>query len=697
MNRLLSTLILFIVFSSSQTLQSQKPDTLFFSADTIYQLEEIEVSATRRSGDAILNNGAGHLKLNMDKLQSLPRFLGNVDLLRTLQLTPGIQTSGELNSGLYIRGGDSGHNQILFNGATIYNPMHLLGFFSIFNNEQLASTTLFKSYIPSQYGGRISGTIDIQSKSELVDHTSVCGNFGIIASQGALATPIGKKSSLFLSARGTYINLLLDLTHLNTESIQPRYGFQDYNLTYVSQLSTTDKLILNAYWGRDKLALKEYYYQVNGGMEWQNGTASLLWEKRFSNQQKMSHTLWHSYYNNQINATLVNSVIRFPSRILDFGYKGNYQLRIKHSYWTLGGEYTFHHVNPQSPEIENLFSLGANQPPAPMSLHEYALYAQTNFNLGSHWGTHLGVRFSGALQPASEKNRQISAGLEPRCSIDYEWKSNHKLSLSYNLQRQYMNQVVVSSIGLPTDFWLPTSSYVPAQYSHNLSLGYFKSFMENEYELSVEGYWKKMYNQMEFNGELFNMVNQQYHIEQHLYYGKGMSYGVEFMFKKNKGRMTGWISYTLGKSIRKFPEINDGQSFPAKNDRRHDLSIVTNYKLNPRWELSGVFVYATGSAFTMPTALYLIGENAINEYGPHNGARMPAYHRLDLSANFWIKRTSRRENVINFSLYNAYARANPIFLSIQVKPDKDAKTLHISPQGQSLYSLIPSISYSFKF
>lgn len=200
MNRLLSTLILFIVFSSSQTLQSQKPDTLFFSADTIYQLEEIEVSATRRSGDAILNNGAGHLKLNMDKLQSLPRFLGNVDLLRTLQLTPGIQTSGELNSGLYIRGGDSGHNQILFNGATIYNPMHLLGFFSIFNNEQLASTTLFKSYIPSQYGGRISGTIDIQSKSELVDHTSVCGNFGIIASQGALATPIGKKSSLFLSA-----------------------------------------------------------------------------------------------------------------------------------------------------------------------------------------------------------------------------------------------------------------------------------------------------------------------------------------------------------------------------------------------------------------------------------------------------------------------------------------------------------------
>lgn len=582
--------------------------------------------------------------------------------------------------------------------------MHLLGFFSIFNNEQLSSTSLFKSYTPPQYGGRISGTIDIQSKSELTDHTSVYGNSGIIASQGSLATPVGKKGTLYLSARSTYINVLLDLIHIDTESIQPRYGFQDYNLTYISQLSATDKLIFNAYWGRDKLSLKEYYYQVNGGMEWQNATASLLWKKQLSSTRKMEHTIWHSYYNNQINAAIGGSVIKFPSRILDFGYKGNYQLRIKNSYWNLGGEYTFHKVNPQYPEIKDLFSLGSNQHPAPMSLHEYAIYAQTNFYLSPQWGVHLGLRFSGAIQPesytpsvASNSNQWSSEGLEPRISIDYEWGTNQKLTFSYNLQRQYMNQVVVSGIGLPTDFWLPASSYVPAQCSHNLSLGYFKSFKENEYELSIEGYWKEMNNQLEFNGELFNMVNQQYQIEQHLYYGKGKSYGIEFMFKKNKGKITGWLSYTLGKSTRKFPEINDGHSFPAKNDRRHDLSVVTNYKLNPHWELSGVFVYATGSAFTMPTALYLIGENAINEYGPHNGARMPAYHRLDLSANFWIKRTRQRESMINISLYNAYARANPIFLSIRVKPDKDSKTIHISPRGQSLYSLIPSISYSFKF
>lgn len=678
----------------------------FFSIDTVYQLKEIEVSASRSSNDAILKNMSGHLKLNMDKLQSLPRILGNIDLLRTLQLTPGIQTSGELNSGLYIRGGDSGHNQILFNGATVYNPMHLLGFFSIFNNEQLSSTSLFKSYTPPQYGGRISGTIDIQSKSELIDHTSVCGSLGIIASQGSLATPIGKKSTLYLSARGSYINLLLDLIHIDTESIQPCYGFQDYNLTYVSEFSTTDKLIFNAYWGKDKLSIKEYYYQANGGMEWENATASLIWRKQFSYSTRMEHTIWSSYYNNQTDATLGNSAILFPSRILDLGYKGNYQLRIKNSYWSLGGDYTYHKVNPQYPETQDLFSLGTSQQPSPMSLHEYAIYTQVNFNLGSQWGSHLGLRLSGAIHPApstpastpNEKQIRWSfKGLEPRFSTDYKWRENHKLILSYNLQRQYMNQVVVSGIGLPTDFWLPASSYVPAQSSHNLSFGYFKSFKENEYELSVEGYWKKMNNQLEFNGELFSMVNQQYQIEQHLYYGKGRSYGVEFMFKKNKGKLTGWISYTLGKSTRKFPEINGGNPFPAKNDRRHDLSIVTNYKLNSRWDLSGVFIYATGNAFTMPTALYLIGENAINEYGPHNGARMPAYHRLDLSASFWIKRTSKRESMINISLYNAYARANPIFLSIQVRPDNDSKTIHISPRGESLYSLIPSISYSFKF
>ena len=329
-----------------------------------------------------------------------------------------------------------------------------------------------------------------------------------------------------------------------------------------------------------------------------------------------------------------------------------------------------------------------------MHTHEYGIYLQNHLLIGTRWEALTGIRYSGSVSAGSSCRY---SGIEPRVSLSYEWRPDRKFLFSYTLQRQYMNQVVVSGIGFPTDFWLPASRFVPAQGSHNLSLGYFQSFADGAYELSVEGYYKHLSNQLEFNGEMIDMVNQDYQIEEHLYYGKGKSYGIEFMLRKNGGRLNGWISYTIGKSLRKFPDINGGNSFPAKNDRRHDLSVTACYKLNRRWDLSAVFVYATGSAFTMPTALYLIGENAVNEYGPHNGARMPDYHRLDLSASYWLKRGRRRESMINFSLYNAYARANPIFLSVSIRPSDDGKSIRISPKGQSLYSLIPSINYSFKF
>ena len=686
------TVFALLLFFSCCQLKAQPSDTLYLPKDTVYELDEVEISAVR-DNSIMSGTMSGRIDLKAENLQSLPRFLGTTDMLRTIQLTPGIQTSGELDAGLYIRGCESGHNQVMFNDVPIYNPMHLMGFFSIFNSDHISSSSIYKSYISPQYGGRLSGTVCVSSKSEQAERTSVSGTVGILSSQATLETPVNDKSSLYLSGRGTYVNLLLGLIDLNEESVQPEYGFQDYNLTYTAKPTEKSDMLVNAFFGMDDFSIKEYYYQANGGISWKNAAVSLQWTQQLSASSRMAHTAYYSYYDNLIDVNFAGSQIRFPSRIQDFGYKGKYHFRTGRCYWTAGADYVRHSVRPQYPETQDLFSSALSQSAENIQTHEYGIYAQGSFHLSPQISARLGLRYSGSIQPGHAPYH----GLEPRMSLEYEWKNDRKIMFSYTLQRQYMNQIVVSGIGFPTDFWLPASKNIPAQKAHSLSLGYFHAINGRDYEFSVEGYFKRLYNQFEFNGEMLDMVNQSYQIDEHLNMGDGHSYGIEFMFQKHTGRLNGWISYTLGRSTRKFPDINGGKTFPAKNDRRHNLSVVTNYKLNERWELSGIFVYATGSAFTMPAALYLIEENAINEYGPHNGARMPAYHRMDLSASYWFKRNSRRESMINISLYNAYGRENPIYLSVGIEADREKGKVRISPKGQSLYSFVPSISYSFKF
>lgn len=672
----------------------------YLLGDSVYAIDEVEVVATRRSKD-IKGLTSGRLELNLKELQSLPKFLGAVDLFRTMQLTPGVQTAGELNSGLYVRGCDSGHNRILFNGATVYSPVHLVGFFSVFNSSHISSASLIKSNVSADYGGRLSGVVDVRSKDAVADRFSMCGDFGLVSSQGTVTMPLGDNSSLYLSGRGSYVNLLLGLVDMKEDGIKPRYGFMDYNMTFVAKPGRGHSIIANAYYGRDRLSLKEYYYQVEGNMEWQNAVASLQWDWDGCSGRKAENVVYYTFYDNMLDAFMGGSVMKFPSRIQDVGYRGHFATDFLGGNLEAGGEYVRHSLDPQYPFVEDLYTDGSSVKPSRMVTHEYGVYVRDRFSAFGCLDFDLGLRYSGSVQESRERGRNESGrfyhGLEPRASLSYQFRPGRRFALSYALQRQYMNQVVVSGIGLPTDFWLPASVSVPAQSANSLSLGYFHSTDDNDFEFSVEGYYKRLLNQLEFSGELFDLVNQTYHVEDHLLYGNGHSYGVEFMLKKNSGRLNGWLSYTLGRSVRSFPDINDGSPFPAKNDRRHDLSLVVNYKLDKHWTFSGVFVYATGNAFTMPVSLYLVGENAVNEYGPHNGARMPAYHRLDLSATYWFKKTADKESCINISLYNAYARQNPIFLTAKVGVSDDRRRMKIIPKGQSLYSLVPSISYSFRF
>lgn len=675
--------------------KAQITDSIPPSYDSrVQELQEIEVTAQKQK-KAITGLLSGKIELQMQELQNLPGFLGNTDLLRIMQLMPGVQTSGELNSGIYIRGGDPGHNQILLNDAPIYNPMHLLGFFSTFNSNHVSRSSLQKSYIAPQYGGRLSGVIAVESPEEIAERTTLQGNVGIIDSQLTLALPTGARSSLYLSARATYINLFLSAIEKESDEMKPRYGFEDYNLTYVLRPTERARLSLNFYYGGDKLSVKENNYQANGGVEWKNVVTSLQWEQAFKKENRLKQTAYLSYYNNLINVEQMNAFIKLPSDIVDIGYKGRYDFKFLNCRWNIGGDYTFHRLNPQYPQIDELF--GANEviPPETQYTHETGVYLHGYTDLTERLSANLGLRYSHLFQRAG--TLWSSGGLEPRLSLEYALSTNQKLIMTYELQRQFINQVAVSGIGFPTDFWVSASKHIAPQRSHTFTGGYFRSFASDQYEFSAEIYYKRLYNQLEFNGELFDMINRIYILEDHLLTGKGTNYGIEFMFKKNRGKFNGWLSYTLGRAQRSFPGIDNGRTFNAKHDRRHDFSAVANYHHNRHWDFSAVFVYATGNAFTMPTALYLIGENAVNEYGPHNGARMPDYHRLDLSVNYWFKKEKKRESGLNFSLYNAYARQNPIFLTVKIKTDKEKENITIRPKGQKLYTLIPSVSYKFKF
>lgn len=659
----------------------------------------------------------GKLELKADALATLPHFLGTTDMIRTLQLMPGVQTSGEANSGIYIRGGEPSHNQLLLNGAPVYNAMHLLGFFSVFNSGHFSKMTLLKSDVSTEYGGRLGGVLSIETKDSIVRKIAIEGDIGLISSQGTMALPISSNSSLYVSGRATYVSPIINAIERSEDGTTLNYGFQDYNLTYVWQPSLHSKIIINGYYGGDKFALKESQYQVDGGLKWHNLASSIRWLLTFKNKSQLEQTLYFSSYKNEIRINQNAASILFPSEIKDIGYKSHYSFRMLGGEWKTGVDYTAHLTDPQYPLITEMFGTNTSTPLQRYKTHETGVFVQYHTYLTKRLDASLGLRYSSLFHTGKYTEKKFNSlgkveqttgyrsgelvkyygGFEPYLSMNYELNANQKIILAYRLNRQYMNQVTVSGIGFPTDFWAPVSKNILPQFAHTISAGYYASILEDAYEMSIEGYYKRLNNQLEFDGEILDMVNQSYNMEDRLLLGKGEAYGVELLWKKNKGRITGWIGYTLGWSRRKFPAINNGHSFSAKHDRRHDLSVAAVYRISSKWDCSAVFVYATGNAFTMPVSLYMVGENAINEYGPHNGARMPAYHRMDLSVNYWFKKNRTKESGLNFSLYNAYARKNPIFLNVKVDTDKKQEIVRIKKKGKYLYSLLPSISYRFKF
>lgn len=693
MVRLIAIILSLMMMLNGSTVYAEKLDSAAIPVDTI-ALDSIVITA-EKTFRPVTGGMLDKINLDIKNMQNLPQFMGTVDLLKTIQLMPGVQTSGEMNSGIYIRGGDSAHNRFLINGATLYNPSHLLGFFSIFNSAHVNSASVMKSFIPVEYGGQLSSVIEVNCDVEDMDRVKFDGSVGIIASHLSIATPLGKKGNIRVSARKTYINALLNMFIKDNSRYKPQYDFQDYNFTYTLRPNYKNSISINGYIGQDDLSMNEYYYQANGGSNWMNCAASVRWDYKKSEKLKLENILHTSYYKNNLWVEFGGGEMIMDSKINDFGYRGKIDIFLNKIKIKAGVDFTSHRVLPQYPGVNTL--LGANYEqvrPGVMDVNEGAVFSQALIKISDKVNSNIGLRYSLAAYKNYKKGTYH--GIEPKFNIEYLYNANTRLSTSFTTQKQYMNQVMVSGIGMPTDFWLPVSEYIPPQASYNFSTSFYKSMLNNSLEINVDLYFRKFDKQLEFDGELFNILNETYYIDEHILYGKGYSYGLEVLLKYNKRKFNGWVSYTLGKSDRIFPDINNGEKFPAKNDRRHDLSIACNYRLNDSWDFSSVFVLATGNAYTMPVAIYIIGDNMVNEYGPYNGARMPLYNRMDVSATYHFKTKGKVRHSINASLYNCYGMNNPAFVHIKTNI-YDKENIRIKPVGASLYSVVPSISYILKY
>ncbi len=631
----------------------------------------------------------GTVLLNPTTLSSLPAMLGTTDLLKLLELTPSVQNAGDANTDLYIRGGEAGQNLLLYNYVPLYSPGHLAGFFPLFNADHIASLELSKSGIDAQYGGRLSSVVDVQTKSVLPDKIALAGNVGLLASQATLAAPLGKKFGLYLSGRKTYINSII-MPFIST--IDPKnsidnagYDFYDANITLVGKLSERNRIKADAFFGKDKLSLSEEDIYINGGLDWSNAAFSLQWDTK-AVRCDFSQLAYSSNYNNDLDINQVEMDIGLTSNIRDVGYKSSLNFSLGGVALESGVQYAFHNIQPQTFSVANDNQQYNNGGVSGQQAHDAALYLGASAYLMPRLTLDAGLRYNFFYCDKS------FSSLDPRMSLRYSLSNdNVTLRASYSRQHQYINLLTPSSIGIPTNFWLASSANVKPQSGNEFSVGYAQRLMDGAFDLSVEAYYRNMDNVTEYFQNFITTQDNSY--VSSILYGSGRAYGVELIVKKNAGKLTGWISYALGRSERNFDGINGGKTFPAQFDRRHGLSLVATYTFNKKWDASVVYAFATGNAYTQPSSWYFINSTPVREYANHNSSRMPSYNRTDISVNYWFK----KNNGLNFSIYDVFMVRNPIYVFLKVEKDEKTGKLGVQTKPKTLYTIVPSISWRFKF
>lgn len=662
----------------------------------------------------------GSVKLEMEKVKTLPAIFGEIDILKTIQLLPGVQNAGEGNSGFYVRGGGPDQNLILLDGATVYNASHLFGFFSVFNADAINDVKLYKGAMPAEFGGRLSSVLDISMNDGDMKTYKADGGIGVISSRLTIQGPIKKdKASFLMSARRTYAGDIAQPFISDTSKFKgSNYYFYDLNAKLNYIISSKDKLSLSGYFGRDVFVFNNSDDGFGLETPWGNAIASLRWNHIYNDKLFADFTAAYTNYNFEVKATQDQFGFRLFSGITDWNLKAdfNYLPSIFHSV-KFGAAYTFHKFTPNNAAIESgevKFNTGdiiinyAN---------EGALYLSDDWDVSEKLKFHGGLRYTmyQHIGPFKRFNNddlgnpidtivykkgetvKYYQGLEPRLTARYQFNSSSSLKASFSQNYQYIHLATISTVSLPTDAWLPSTEVTKPQFATQYVLGYFKNFAQNKWESSVEVYYKDMKNQVEYKEGALPKDDGGNNVDNNLTYGKGWSYGAEFFIKKRVGKFNGWIGYTLAWTKRQFDDINEGKVFFARYDRRHDASLVLNYDISKRLVFGATWVYATGNALTLPISRYFIEGQIVNEYGERNSFRMDAFHRMDIALTLKGKETKRFKSSWNFSIYNVYNRKNPYFIYFANEGSAFDGTLDIQAKQVSLFGIIPSISWNFKF
>lgn len=681
-------------------------------------LNEVIVSSRRKDAH-VKTAQMGKIDLSMAQVKSLPAFMGEVDIFKTIQLLPGVRNSGEGNAGFYVRGGGPDQNLIMLDDAVVYNTGHLFGFFSIFNSDAIKAATLIKGGMPAQYGGRLSSVLDIAMKDGNAKEYGAEGGIGLIASRFSVQGPVQKdKSSFIISGRRTYVDALAKpFISKSSNGYGSGYYFYDLNAKYNHRLSTRDRIYLSGYFGRDVFRFRSAKRSFRADIPWGNSTATLRWNHIFNPKLFANTTLVYNDYKFSFSAAQNNFEITLASGIrdgsgkIDFDYYPAPDHKIK-----FGGQSTYHRFTPNVVTGKQDSTVFKPSTEGLKHALEHAVYVQDDWDISEKVKLAYGLRWSSFSQIGpytkfardADQNKVDSVqfnsfekvqnynGIEPRFTIrlGINERTSVKASASRNLQ--FIHLVSNSGSTLPTDLWVPSTFRVRPQKSWLYAAGLFKNFNGNEYETSVEVYYKNMRNQLEYKEGYTPSLSDP---ETDFVFGRGWSYGTEWFINKVRGRFTGWFGYTLSWTWRQFADLNAQQKFPAKYDRRHDLSIVGTYELNPKWKFGSVFVYGTGNATSLPLRFYIVEGVLTQEYSDVNQYRLAPYHRLDISATLTPKNRSnkRLQNSWVFGIYNVYNRLNPYFVYFDQSGSAFDGSLKIEAKQVSLFPILPSVTWNFKF
>ena len=677
-------------------------------------IDAVTITAERKD-ENVRDVAMSNVQLPARIIKKIPNLMGEVDIIKSIQLLPGVQSSVEGSNGFYVRGGNADQNLILLDGATVYNPAHLFGFFSVFNGDAVKSVELFKGGIPAEFGGRLSSVLDVRMNEGSTQKIKGSAGIGMISSRLSLEGPIVKdKISFILTARRTYMEVMKPFI-TDTTAKKSNLYFYDLNAKINYQINQNNRIFLSGYFGRDINDFGDMF-EMNFG----NATGTLRWNHVYKDRLFSNLTLIYSNFNYNLGIPSGIMAFRWNSHIIDYGLRNDYTWYLNPSNTVkFGFQATYHTIKPGSTERteESSFIISMQYP----DNHgfETAFFLSNEQKLGSRISILYGLRLSlfqnigkttlyhydenyevtdSTLYDRGQLFNTFSA-LEPRFNLRYALNDKNSVKISYNRTAQYMQLASNSTATFPLDMWFMSNPNIRPQLADQVAAGFFRNFLENQVEASVEVFYKKIYNAIDFKDHAV-LAPQQY-LEGELRIGTATSYGAEFLLRKSAGRLTGWISYAYIRTHRLIPEINQGKEFPPPYDKPHNISVVVSYEISKRFDASMNWVYSTAIPVTVPTEGSHYGNAWIPSYSTRGGTRIPgtAYHRLDLSVNYYFK-TFKLPSSLNLSVYNVYNRHNTFALNFrEKKPDPDSPPEARSVEVVKLYlfPIIPAITYNINF